>query len=129
MRILFMGTPEFARTALFAIREAYPNEIVGVITRQDTPKNRGHAMTPPPVKTAALEMGIPVYQPVNLKEENFRDILLDMNPDIIVVVAYGRILPVTFEHMVITQSFVLSDKVFSKFEITSSSFPRASKIL
>ena len=41
MRILFMGTPEFAKTALFAIREAYPDEIVGVITRQDTPKNRG----------------------------------------------------------------------------------------
>jgi methionyl-tRNA formyltransferase len=93
MRILFMGTPEFARTALFAIREAYPNEIVGVITRQDTPKNRGHVMTPPPVKTAALEMGIPVYQPTNLKEENFRDILQETNPDIIVVVAYGKLLP------------------------------------
>lgn len=93
MRILFMGTPEFARTALFAIREAYPDDIVGVITRQDTPKNRGHVMTPPPVKTAALEMGIPVYQPTNLKEENFRDILQETNPDIIVVVAYGKLLP------------------------------------
>lgn len=93
MRILFMGTPEFARTALFAIHEAYPNEIVGVITRQDTPKNRGHVMTPPPVKVAALEMGIPVYQPINLKEENFGDILRATNPDIIVVVAYGKLLP------------------------------------
>ena len=93
MRILFMGTPEFARTALFAVREAYPNDIVGVITRQDTPKNRGHVMTPPPVKTAALEMGIPVYQPANLKEENFGDILRETNPDIIVVVAYGKLLP------------------------------------
>ena len=88
-----MGTPEFARTALFTVREAYPSDIVGVITRQDTPKNRGHVMTPPPVKTAALEMGIPVYQPANLKEENFGDILRETNPDIIVVVAYGKLLP------------------------------------
>ncbi|MBE6665025.1 MAG: methionyl-tRNA formyltransferase [Ruminococcaceae bacterium] len=93
MRILFMGTPEFARTALWEIQKAYPGEIVGVITRQDTPKNRGHIMTPPPVKTAALELSIPVYQPVNLKKENFADILQEMNPDIIVVVAYGKLLP------------------------------------
>ena len=93
MRILFMGTPEFARTALHAIQKTYPDEIVGVITRQDTPKNRGHVMTPPPVKTAALELGIPVYQPVNLKKENFADILQETNPDIIVVVAYGKLLP------------------------------------
>ena len=93
MRILFMGTPEFARTALWEIQKAYPTEIVGVITRQDTPKNRGHVMTPPPVKTAALELGIPVYQPTNLKEENFGDILRETNPDIIVVVAYGKLLP------------------------------------
>ena len=93
MRILFMGTPEFAKTALLSINEKYKGEIVGVVTRQDTPKNRGHIMTPPPVKTAALARGLPVYQPANLKEENFRAFLEEMNPDIIVVVAYGRILP------------------------------------
>ena len=93
MRILFMGTPEFAQTALLAINEKYKGEIVGVITRQDTPKNRGHIMTPPPVKVAALEKGLPVYQPANLKEENFREILEEMNPDIIVVAAYGKLLP------------------------------------
>ena len=93
MRILFMGTPDFAKTALLAINEKYNGQIVGVVTRQDTPKNRGHVMTPPPVKVAALAAGIPVYQPANLKEENFREILEEMNPDIIVVVAYGRILP------------------------------------
>ena len=93
MRILFMGTPEFAKTALLSINEKYKGEIVGVVTRQDTPKNRGHIMTPPPVKTAALALGLPVYQPANLKEENFRAFLEEMNPDIIVVVAYGRILP------------------------------------
>ena len=93
MRILFMGTPEFARTALLAINEKYKGEVVGVVTRQDTPKNRGHAMTPPPVKVAALAAGLEVFQPANLKEENFREFLERMNPDIIVVVAYGRILP------------------------------------
>lgn len=93
MRILFMGTPEFAQTALLAINEKYKGDVVGVITRQDTPKNRGHIMTPPPVKVAALEKGLPVYQPANLKEENFREILEEMNPDIIVVAAYGKLLP------------------------------------
>ena len=93
MRILFMGTPEFAKTALLSINEKYKGEIVGVVTRQDTPKNRGHIMTPPPVKTAALALGLPVYQPANLKEENFRAFLEEMTPDIIVDVAYGRILP------------------------------------
>ena len=93
MRILFMGTPDFAKTALLAINEKYNGQVVGVVTRQDTPKNRGHVMTPPPVKVAALDAGIPVYQPTNLKEENFREILEEMKPDIIVVAAYGKILP------------------------------------
>ena len=93
MRILFMGTPDFAKTALLAINEKYNGQVVGVITRQDTPKNRGHVMTPPPVKVAALAAELPVYQPTNLKEENFREILEEMNPDIIVVAAYGKILP------------------------------------
>ena len=93
MRILFMGTPEFAAQALTAIAEAFPNEVAAVVTRQDTPKNRGHAMTPPPVKVTALEHGIPVLQPANLKEENFRASLESIAPDIIVVAAYGRILP------------------------------------
>ncbi len=93
MRILYMGTPDFAKTALLAIHETYKDQVVGVVTKVDTPKNRGHAMTPPPVKVAAQELGLPVFQPVNLKEENFREILEEMNPDIIVVAAYGKILP------------------------------------
>ena len=88
-----MGTPDFAKTALLAINEKYNGQVVGVVTRQDTPKNRGHVMTPPPVKVAALSAGLPVYQPTNLKEENFREILEEMNPDIIVVAAYGKLLP------------------------------------
>ena len=93
MRILFMGTPDFAKIALLAINEKYNGQVVGVVTRQDTPKNRGHVMTPPPVKVAALSAGLPVYQPTNLKEENFREILEEMTPDIIVVAAYGKLLP------------------------------------
>ena len=88
-----MGTPDFAKVALMAINEKYSGQVVGVVTRQDTPKNRGHVMTPPPVKVAALSAGLPVYQPTNLKEENFREILEEMNPDIIVVAAYGKLLP------------------------------------
>lgn len=88
-----MGTPSFAETALRAIADRYPDEVIAVVTRQDTPKNRGHQMTPPPVKIAAEELGIPVFQPANLKEENFADTLQTLAPDIIVVAAYGRLLP------------------------------------
>lgn len=93
MKILFMGTPEFAVTALRAIHEKYSADVVGVVTRIDMPKNRGHALTPPPVKVAALEMGLPVFQPDNLKEENFKETLETLAPDIIIVAAYGKILP------------------------------------
>ena len=93
MKILFMGTPDFAVTALRAIYAKYKKDVVGVVTRIDMPKNRGHALTPPPVKVAALELGLPVYQPQNLKEENFRQTLESLAPDIIVVAAYGKILP------------------------------------
>lgn len=88
-----MGTPEFAEVALQALAAHDQYELVGVVTRQDTPKNRGHVMMAPPVKTAALSLGLPVYQPANLKEENFRETLCACAPDIIVVAAYGKILP------------------------------------
>ena len=93
MKILFMGTPDFAVTALRAIYEKYKENVVGVVTRIDMPKNRGHALTPPPVKVTALELGLPVYQPQNLKEENFKQTLESLAPDVIVVAAYGKILP------------------------------------
>ena len=92
MRILYMGTPEFAAVALEKIQEHF-GTVVGVITRIDMPKNRGHALTPPPVKVTAMNLGLPVYQPMNLKEENFRETLEELAPDIIVVAAYGKILP------------------------------------
>ncbi len=93
MRILFMGTPEFAERALIKIDEHFKGDVVGVVTRIDMPKNRGHVLTPPPVKVAALNLGLPVYQPNNLKEENFRETLETLAPDIIVVAAYGKLLP------------------------------------
>ena len=92
MRIVFMGTPDFAVAALEALHEA-GHVIVGVYTRMDTPKNRGMKMLPPPVKVKALEYGIPVYQPKNLRGEDTQQELRDMDPEVIVVAAYGRILP------------------------------------
>ena len=92
MRIVFMGTPDFAVAALEALHEA-GHDIVAVYTRMDTPKNRGMKMLPPPVKVKALEYGIPVFQPKNLRGEEMLQQLRELNPEVIVVAAYGRILP------------------------------------
>ena len=70
MRILFMGTPDFALFSLKALVEAGEN-VIGVITQPDKPKGRGYTLTPPPVKVYALEQGIPVYQPATLRGEEF----------------------------------------------------------
>ncbi len=96
MRIVFMGTPEFAAASLSALSEYAANcgsEIVGVYTREDKPAGRGHKLTPPPVKVLAGKLGIPVYQPRTLRDEAVQAELRAMAPDLIVVVAYGRILP------------------------------------
>ena len=92
MRILFMGTPDFALFALRALCEA-GEQVVGVVTQPDKPKGRGYELTPPPVKVYALEQGLPVYQPTTLKDGAFDAELAALAPDIIVVVAYGKILP------------------------------------
>ena len=92
MKILFMGTPEFAAKNLEALYESKEN-IVGVVTAPDKPKGRGMVLTPSDVKKYALEKGIPVYQPTTLKDEVFLDTLKELAPDLIVVVAYGKILP------------------------------------
>lgn len=92
MRILFMGTPEFALFSLRALVEAGMN-VVGVVTQPDQPKGRGYVLTPPPVKVYAQERGIPVYQPERLKSGAFDETLAKINPDLIVVTAYGKILP------------------------------------
>ena len=92
MKILFMGTPDFALFSLKALAST-SHEIVGVITQPDKPRGRGYTLTPPPVKVFALEAGFPVYQPETLRSEEFATLLSELSPDVIVVVAYGKILP------------------------------------
>ena len=92
MKILFMGTPDFALFSLKALCEAGEN-VIGVITQPDKPKGRGYTLTPPPVKVYAEEQGLPVYQPNTLRGEEFAALLDTLAPDLIVVVAYGKILP------------------------------------
>ena len=93
MRILFMGTPDFALFSLRALVEAGEN-VIGVVTQPDKPKGRGYALTPPPVKVYAQEQGLPVYQPNTLRGDEFAALLEELAPELIVVVAYGKILPV-----------------------------------
>ena len=93
MKILFMGTPDFALFSLKALVECKKHDICGVITQPDKPKGRGYALLPPPVKVYAEQMGIPVYQPNTLKDEAFASLLDTLAPELIAVVAYGKILP------------------------------------
>ena len=93
MRILFMGTPDFALFSLRALVEA-GEDVVGVVTQPDKPRGRGYTLTPPPVKVYAEEKGLPVYQPRTLRDEAFADLLRQIDPEVIVVVAFGKILPV-----------------------------------
>ncbi len=92
MKILFMGTPDFAAVALDAVFKT-GEEIVGVVTQPDKPKGRGYTLMPPPVKVKAEELGLPVYQPERVRGEEFAELLSSLSPDLILVVAYGKILP------------------------------------
>ena len=92
MKIVFMGTPDFAAPCVDSIKNA-GHEIVGVFTQPDKPKGRGYALAAPPVKLAAQKIGVPVYQPANLRDGKAVEILKELAPDCIVVVAYGKILP------------------------------------
>lgn len=92
MRIVFMGTPDIAAASLRALLEA-GHEVCGVFTRQDKPVGRKQILTAPPVKQLAEKAGIPVYQPRTLRDGQALDILRGLAPQLIVVVAYGRILP------------------------------------
>lgn len=93
MKILFMGTPDFALFSLKELVEKSSHEICGVITQPDKPRGRGYALMPPPVKVYALEQGLKVYQPDTLRGEEFARLLDELSPDIITVVAFGKILP------------------------------------
>lgn len=92
MRIVFMGTPDFAVPSLKQLISD-GHEIVGVFTQPDKPKNRGMKLTPSPVKIVALEHNIPVFQPVSLKGDEAIHVLERLAPELIVVAAYGKILP------------------------------------
>jgi len=93
LKILFMGTPDFARESLEAVYNA-GYEILGVVTNPDKPKGRGMKMVASPVKEFALEKGLTVYQPEKVrKNEEFIEKIKSLNPDVICVVAYGKILP------------------------------------
>ena len=92
MRIVFMGTPEFSVPVLEAlVREGH--EILAAVTQPDKPRGRGRAMVMPPVKERALSYHIPVYQPVKVRDPEFIKVLKGLEPDIMVVVAFGQILP------------------------------------
>ncbi len=91
-KIVFAGTPEFAAKHLLALIEAKAN-VVAVYTQQDKKVGRGHKLTPSPVKSLALEHGIEVFTPLNFKEQDTIEQLRALKPDLMIVVAYGVILP------------------------------------
>jgi methionyl-tRNA formyltransferase len=92
MRVIFMGTPEFACPTLQKLLDR-GDEVIAVVTQPDRPKGRGQKTVPTPVKELAEKNGIPVLQPLKVRAPEFIETLKRMNPDLIVVVAFGRILP------------------------------------
>lgn len=94
-RIIFVGTPDFSVPTLHALHENRYN-VLAVITQPDRPKGRGRRLVPPPVKEVANRLGYPVLQPHGIKEPRFIEKIIALDPDLFVVVAYGRILPGSF---------------------------------
>lgn len=92
MNIVFMGTPDFAVPSLLSLVKS-EHKVLAVFTQPDKPKGRGYTLTPPPVKVCAAENNIPVYQPEKVKDGTAFEIIKELAPDVIVVVAYGKILP------------------------------------
>ena len=92
MRVVFMGTPDFAVGTLEAIAAA-GHEIPGVVTQPDKQRGRGKQIQPTPVKEAALRLGLPVYQPAKVRDPEFIKVLEELQPEVIVVAAFGQIIP------------------------------------
>ena len=92
LKIVFMGTPDFAVGTLKKLIESR-HEVLAVVTQPDKPKGRGKAMQFPPVKEVAEKAGIPVYQPKKVRDPEFLEILKELSPDVVVVVAFGQIIP------------------------------------
>ena len=91
MRVIFMGTPDFATGTLEEIVKA-GHEVAGVVTQPDKPKGRGKTMMPTPVKETALKYNLPVYQPKKVREPEFVELLRSLKPDVMVVAAFGQII-------------------------------------
>ena len=100
MRILFMGTPDFAVASLKRLVED-GHDICGVFTQPDKPKNRGHKLAFSPVKEYALSQDLAVYQPLKMRDGEAMSIVEELAPELIVVAAYGKILPeaVSYTHL------------------------------
>lgn len=92
MRVVFMGTPDFSVGTLRELVKA-GHEVVGVVSQPDKPKGRGKSLMPTPVKEAALELGLPVYQPKKVRDPEFLEVLRELAPEVIVVVAFGQMIP------------------------------------
>ncbi len=92
MRIVFMGTPEFAVPCLQKLIDC-GHEVTGIFTQPDKPQGRNMILTPPPVKQLALKYNIPVYQPTKMRDGTALEMLKEANPELVIVVAYGKILP------------------------------------
>lgn len=92
MRIVFMGTPDFAVGSLQALCESGKHEILAVVTQPDRPKGRGNKLLQTPVKEYALEQGLTVYQPQKVKKPEFVELLHELQPELIVVAAFGQFL-------------------------------------
>ena len=93
MRIVYLGTPDFAVPALEKLAQSPDYTVAAVFTQPDKPKGRKMVMTPPDVKVCAEKLGIPVFQPSSMRSEETYNSLKELNPDVIVVAAYGQILP------------------------------------
>ena len=106
LKVVFMGTPEFGVPILEALVEKC--NVIGVVTQPDKEVGRKRVLTPSPVKVCALKHNIPVFQPTTFKDESVVAELSALNPDVIVVVAYGKILPKI--------SSKICDKILGKFE-------------
>ena len=113
MRILFMGTPDFAVASLKRLVED-GHDVCGVFTQPDKPKNRGHKMAFSPVKEYALTVGLPVYQPMKMRDGEALRIVRELEPELIVVAAYGRILP----------EDILSTPAYGSINVHSSILPK-----
>ncbi len=93
MKIVYMGTPDFAVPALKKLAGSEEHSVIAVFTQPDKPRGRKMILTPPDVKVCAQQLGIPVYQPASMRTEEAYGSLKELNPDVIVVAAYGQILP------------------------------------